>query len=314
MSGLFRSIHAEERLSLVSLGLEDADSYANISAVHFALDSLSQREAGGHVKYSLQCASAWGVWVTSNLCTGERSRSNPRRCKDGFIEVEAYAAGLNYKDVMIAMGIVPSDEHMLGGEAAGVVTRSNAAGVEIGQRVIVYGRRCKANRVHARPGRLHRIPNWMTFEEVASISIAYMTAMCGLFELAGVEQGKTVLIHSAAGGCRDCLDSGSQVLWYGTFGCEPVGGLQADTVVVFQIFVNVSNEETRRFLQSTFSIHGTRVFNSRNAEFAPQNPTTDRPSRGGYRAQLADGRHASRLLANHHWREHNSQDRKEGHP
>jgi acyl transferase domain-containing protein len=41
----------------------------------------------------------------------------------GHLEVEIYAAGMNYKDVVVSMGIVPGNEHTLGGEGAGIVTR-----------------------------------------------------------------------------------------------------------------------------------------------------------------------------------------------
>lgn len=44
----------------------------------------------------------------------------PLPLQDGCIEVQLYAAGMNYKDVVVTMGIVPGDEHSLGGEGAGI--------------------------------------------------------------------------------------------------------------------------------------------------------------------------------------------------
>ncbi|RYP64884.1 hypothetical protein DL771_008561 [Monosporascus sp. 5C6A] len=164
--------------------------------------------------------------------------SQPSPLQNGFVQVEVYAAGLNYKDVIVTMGIVPGDERMLGGEAAGVVTEVSpgVTGFEIGQRVVVYGKGCMANRVYATPGRIHPIPEWMTFEEAATVCIAYMTSIYALFDLANIESGSRVLIHSASGG----------------------------------VFATVGTEEKRQFLKSAFGLGDDRVFYSRNTDFADQ--------------------------------------------
>jgi NADPH:quinone reductase-like Zn-dependent oxidoreductase len=49
--------------------------------------------------------------------------AKPAELEDSYVEVEVYAAGLNYKDVVVTIGIVPGDERELGGEAAGIVTK-----------------------------------------------------------------------------------------------------------------------------------------------------------------------------------------------
>lgn len=122
--------------------------------------------------------------------------------EDGYVEVEVYAAGLNFKDVAVTSGIVPGDERMLGGEAAGVITKISPGvkGLEVGQRVVVFSRGCFANRVHTTPGRVHKIPDDMSFEEAATLSAVYLTSIYSFFDLASIAPGKRVLIHSAAGG------------------------------------------------------------------------------------------------------------------
>ncbi|RAL16426.1 MDR/SDR family oxidoreductase [Aspergillus homomorphus CBS 101889] len=98
--------------------------------------------------------------------------AEPVELEDGHVEVEVYAAGLNYKDVVVTMGIVPGDERELGGAAAGIVTKVSptVTSLEVGQR------------------------------EAATLCGVYLTSIYSWFDMALVSSHKTVLIHSAAGG------------------------------------------------------------------------------------------------------------------
>lgn len=127
---------------------------------------------------------------------------DPLPLRDGCIEVELFAAGLNYKDVLVTMGIVPGNEHMLGGEGAGIVTKvsSGITSFEVGQRVVVFDKGAFGNRIQTTPGQMHRIPDWMTFEEASTLPVVYLTSIYSLFDLANLARGQRVLIHSAAGG------------------------------------------------------------------------------------------------------------------
>lgn len=120
----------------------------------------------------------------------------------GFVEVEIFAAGMNYKDVVVTMGIVPGNDHTLGGEGAGIITRVSPeiTSFAVGQRVVVFDKGMFANRVQTTPGRVHSIPDWMTFEQAFTMSAVYLTSIYSLFDLGNVVQGQRVLIHSAAGG------------------------------------------------------------------------------------------------------------------
>ncbi|KAI9729807.1 MAG: hypothetical protein M1818_008385 [Claussenomyces sp. TS43310] len=75
----------------------------------------------------------------------------PTPLQDGYVEIEVYAAGLNYKDVVVTMGIVPGDERELGGEAAGIVTKvsSSVTSFQVRQRVVVFTNATIANRVRS---------------------------------------------------------------------------------------------------------------------------------------------------------------------
>ncbi|KAI0552402.1 PKSKA1 [Xylaria curta] len=177
----------------------------------------------------------------------------PMPLEDGCVEVEVYAAGLNYKDVVVTMGIVPGDERMLGGEAAGVVTKVSPSvkGIEVGQRVVVFSRGCFANRVTAPFRRVHKIPDQMSFEEAATLCAVYLTSIYSLFDLASIGPSKRVLIHSAAGGVG-------------------IAAIQLAQHAGADVFVTVGTPQKRKYLQETFGFRDDRIFNSRNVDFAAQ--------------------------------------------
>ncbi|RYC59888.1 hypothetical protein CHU98_g6324 [Xylaria longipes] len=177
----------------------------------------------------------------------------PIPLEDGYVEVEVYAAGLNYKDVVVTMGIVPGDERMLGGEAAGIVTKVSPSvkWIEVGQRVVVFSRGCFANRVTAPFRRVHKIPDQMSFEEAATLCAVYLTSIYSLFDLASIGPGKRVLIHSAAGGVG-------------------IAAIQLAQYAGADTFVTVGTAQKRQYLQETFGVRDDRIFNSRNVDFATQ--------------------------------------------
>ncbi|KAI0439056.1 PKSKA1 [Xylaria telfairii] len=177
----------------------------------------------------------------------------PIPLEDGCVEVEVYAAGLNYKDVVVTMGIVPGDERMLGGEAAGIVTKVSPGveGIRVGQRVVVFSQGCFANRVIAPFRRVHNIPDQMSFEEAATLCAVYLTSIYSLFDLASIGPGKKVLIHSAAGGVG-------------------IAAIQLAQYARADIFVTVGTPQKRQYLQEAFGIGDDRIFNSRNVDFASQ--------------------------------------------
>jgi phthiocerol/phenolphthiocerol synthesis type-I polyketide synthase C len=120
----------------------------------------------------------------------------------GQVEIEVYAAGLNYRDVLNAMGVYPGDPIPLGAECAGKIARigKDVEGFQVGDAVIAiapssFGRfaTTSADLVVSRPGHL-------SFEEAATIPVTFLTAHYTLDYLARMRKGERVLIHAAAGG------------------------------------------------------------------------------------------------------------------
>jgi acyl transferase domain-containing protein len=136
-----------------------------------------------------------------SLQYGEVSAA-PVPVKDNCVEVEIFAAGLNFKDVAVTMGIVPENEHLLGLEGAGTITRlgKDVHSLCVGQRVVVFEKGTFANRIQATTERVFPLPASMTFEEAATLPAVYLTSIYSLFYLANLQKGQRVLIHSASGG------------------------------------------------------------------------------------------------------------------
>ncbi|PMB63557.1 Compactin diketide synthase mokB [Beauveria bassiana] len=172
--------------------------------------------------------------------------------KPGCVEVEIYAAGLNFKDVAVTMGIVPENEHLLGVEGAGVVRRAGKGSPYVpGDRVVVFEKGCFANRVQVTKERCHPLPASMSFEDAATLMGVYLTSMYCLFNLGNLQRGQSVLIHSAAGGVG-------------------ISSIQLAQYQGAEIYVTVGTEEKRKFLHDNFDIPYEHMFSSRTVEFASE--------------------------------------------
>lgn len=167
-----------------------------------------------------------------------------------FVEIETKAFGLNFRDIMVAMGQL--DSSTMGFECSGIVTRVGPTAshdLKIGDRVcaLMRGNWASFNRVHWTS--VSRLPNEMTFETAASIPVIYVTAYYSLYEMARLEKDETVLIHAAAGGVGQAAIALAQLS-----GAE--------------IFATVGSEEKRDFLVHTYGLRPDHIFFSRDASFA----------------------------------------------
>ncbi|MCA1217796.1 type I polyketide synthase [Streptomyces sp. 8L] len=120
---------------------------------------------------------------------------------DGHVRVAVRAGGVNFRDVLMTLGMYPGHPD-LGGEGAGVVVEvgPGVTGLSVGDRVTgVFGGAFGPTVVADRRGLVH-IPAGWTFEQSAAMPVAFLTALYGLHDLAGLKAGEKVLIHAAAGG------------------------------------------------------------------------------------------------------------------
>ncbi|PLV48291.1 polyketide synthase, partial [Mycobacterium tuberculosis variant microti OV254] len=122
----------------------------------------------------------------------------------GQVEVRIVAAGLNFSDVLKAMGVYPGLDGppVIGGECVGFVTAvgPDVDTVAVGQRVIAFGPGTFASHMTTLADLVAPVPDALPDGEAAAFGIAYLTAWHSLCDVGRLTAGERVLIHSATGG------------------------------------------------------------------------------------------------------------------
>ncbi|MFD9499443.1 type I polyketide synthase [Streptomyces sp. NPDC060035] len=122
----------------------------------------------------------------------------------GQVRLSVHAAGLNFRDVTIALGLVDRTaiDAGIGSEGAGTVLEvaDDVTRLSPGDRVMgifsgAFGRVAVADHRMLMP-----IPDGWSYAEAASVPGAYLTAYYALFHVKKLEKGQRILIHAAAGG------------------------------------------------------------------------------------------------------------------
>ncbi|MFF2412319.1 SDR family NAD(P)-dependent oxidoreductase [Streptomyces sp. NPDC058092] len=173
----------------------------------------------------------------------------------GEVELCVRAAGLNFRDVLTAMGLLPGEQdiqYRIGFECAGVVT-------EVGPGVEHLSVGDPALAVHLEGGAFASfitvpamvaapIPAGLDLVSAAGVPTAFLTAWYALRHVARLRAGERVLIHSASGGT----------------------GLAAVAVAKLlgaEVLATAGNEDKRRYLRGRGI---SRVMDSRSLDFAEQ--------------------------------------------
>nr|WSX18684.1 SDR family NAD(P)-dependent oxidoreductase [Streptomyces tubercidicus] len=120
----------------------------------------------------------------------------------GQVRIAVRAAGLNFRDVLNALGMYPGDAVPLGIEGAGVVTEvgPGATGFSPGDRVMGLFTQSFGPLAVADVRTLARIPEGWSFAQAASVPVVFLTAYYALVDLGELQAGESVLVHAAAGG------------------------------------------------------------------------------------------------------------------
>ncbi len=167
------------------------------------------------------------------------------------VEIEVCAAALNFRDVMKSLGIYPMDSDLdllLGDECSGRITAVGAKvkQFKVGDAVIASGIGSFASHITIPALLVMRKPARITFEEAATVPVAFMTAWYTLHTLGKIRRGEKVLIHAATGGV----------------------GLAANQIAKLagaEIFATACSDEKRKYLRK-FGIR--HVMDSRSTAFA----------------------------------------------
>lgn len=173
------------------------------------------------------------------------------------LEVEVEATGLNFRDVMYALGLL-SDEAVengfagpsLGLEFAGTVRRVGAAVNQyaVGDRVVGFGPSSFANVVYTTSSAIAKIPTGMSYAAASTILSVFFTVYYALHHLAQLQAGEKVLIHGAAGGVG-------------------IAAIQLAQHLGAEIYATAGSDEKRAFLRQLGVEH---IYDSRSLSFADE--------------------------------------------
>lgn len=173
----------------------------------------------------------------------------PTELAAGQVEVSVRSVGVNMKEFATFRGAFNSES--LSHEGAGVVTKitPGVANVAVGDRVAWMGKGKFGNVERFSAMHLHKMPEFSGFEEVASMPLAFSTAVYGLLHLGRLRKGEKVLIHSATGGVG-------------------LAALQIARMVGAEIFVTAGTPAKRQYLKDYYDLDDAHIFNSRDTGFA----------------------------------------------
>ncbi|HET7771595.1 MAG TPA: SDR family NAD(P)-dependent oxidoreductase, partial [Chloroflexota bacterium] len=188
--------------------------------------------------------TARGVLDNIVLRSLERRAPGP-----GEVELRVEAVGLNFRDVLNALGMYEG-AGPLGSECVGTVVAvgDGVSHLEIGQLVMGMAAGALRDYVCVPADGLADVPPELSVEAAATVPIVFLTAVYGLEEVAGLRAGERVLIHAGAGGVG-------------------LAAIQVAQAAGAEVYATAGSEEKRGYLRGLGVRH---VFNSRTVAFAEE--------------------------------------------
>jgi acyl transferase domain-containing protein/acyl carrier protein len=145
-----------------------------------------------------------------NLRLAPLSRRAPTA---GEVEIEVKANALNFRDVLIALGLLKdhyasarriesAQDVPLGFDCAGTIAAVGASvtDLHVGCPVMTFAAGCSASFVTAPRHLVVPIPTGFSFEEASTVPTVFFTAYHALIRMAKLKKGERILIHAAGGG------------------------------------------------------------------------------------------------------------------
>ncbi|KAI9695597.1 MAG: Type I Iterative PKS [Bogoriella megaspora] len=167
------------------------------------------------------------------------------------IEVQVKATGVNFVDVMVILGNIADD--YIGQEYSGIVSRvgSSVTNARPGDRVCGIAKGAFKTYARSKSCAVIKIPESWSFTDASSFPAAFVTAHYGLFHLAQLRKGESILIHAAAGAVGQAA-------------------IQLAQLAEAEIFVTVSSTAKKMVLVERYHIPEDHFFSSRKLAFGRQ--------------------------------------------
>lgn len=188
--------------------------------------------------------------ILDHLALQETARRQPER---GEVEIKVSHAGLNFRDVMSALGLLtgyPDGVGPLGHECAGTITAigDGVQSFQIGDEVVALGHDAFGSYLTTDARLVALKPTPLTAQEAATLPITFLTASYALEHVARLTAGERVLIHAAAGGVG-------------------LAAVQLAQAIGAEVFATAGSPEKRDLLRSLGIRH---VMDSRTLAFADE--------------------------------------------
>ena len=168
---------------------------------------------------------------------------------DDEVQISVKSIGMNFKDVMIALGQIPF-YHKIGIECSGVVTAvgSHVTDISPGSRVCAMAQVAYANITRVQQHKVAKIPDSLSFTDAASIPVAFCTAHYALADIARLCEGESILIHAAAGAVGQAA-------------------IMLAQKVKAEVFATVGSLDKKSLIMQTYGIPEDHIFSSRDTSF-----------------------------------------------
>ncbi|MDR2443917.1 MAG: SDR family NAD(P)-dependent oxidoreductase, partial [Deltaproteobacteria bacterium] len=169
---------------------------------------------------------------------------------NGQVEIQVEATSLNFKDLMIVLGLSPLKDGNVGTDCAGYISAlgPDVTSFKIGDRVFATAYGALASHVVTSEKSAAIMPANLSFTQAASIPTVFMTAYHSLLNVGGLTKGQRVLLHSAAGGVG-------------------LAAIEVAKSVGAEIYATAGSERKRAMLRS-LGVKG--VYSSRSINYADQ--------------------------------------------
>ncbi|NEC91814.1 type I polyketide synthase [Streptomyces sp. SID12501] len=230
-------------------------------------------------------------------------RPGERELAPGEVRIAVRAAGVNFRDTLIALDMYPGQAE-LGIEGAGVVLEAGPGATRFapGDRVMGLLDGAFSPTAVTDHRLLAPVPDDWTFAAAAAAPVACLTAWYGLRDLGGVEPGRRVLVHAGAGGVGSAAVQlarhlGAEVFATASTAKQPA--LHAAGLDAAHVADSRDTGFRERFLSSTGGRGMDVVLNSLAGEFA--DASLELLPRGGQFVEIGktDVRDPDRVAADH---------------
>lgn len=252
------------------------DKIANLTQEqrNLLIQKLKQKSAGGSIQTNIENKQT-EFGADENFCCEMLAPGNFRSIKFrgtekikpgiGQILIEAKAASLNFRDLMIAMNMYPPSPgvpSIMGSDYAGLVVEvgEGVCDFQTGDRVYALSAGNIMNDGSIEPNshfsryvcvseyQAAKFPNILSFEQAASLPTVFLTSYYALVKSAALQKSEKVLIHTATGGVG-------------------LSAVQIAKHIGAEIFATAGSEEKREYLRS---IGIKNPMNSRTSEYADE--------------------------------------------